>query len=131
MFRIIIVILLIVPIVEMWGLITVGNTIGAWPTILAVVATGVIGGFLAKQQGLHTWKLAQIQMRNGELPSQVILDGICIFTGGLLLLTPGFFTDVVGFLLLVPFTRAIIKIYIMRWFKDRINRGTINILYKK
>lgn len=129
MFRIILLIVLIVPVIEMWGLITVGGLIGPLPTILCVVATGVIGAYLAKQQGLQTWNLAQIQLRNGELPSGVIVDGICIFAGGLLLLTPGFFTDLIGLLLLIPFTRAIIKIYIMKWFRNKINNG--NIIYYK
>ncbi|SMO33760.1 FxsA family protein [Melghirimyces algeriensis] len=110
MFRILVLILIVVPALEIWGLVKVGEAIGAWPTALAVIATGVAGGYLARWQGLQTIRLAQVQMSNRELPGEAVLDGICILSGGLLLLTPGFFTDTIGFLLLFPYTRGMIKI---------------------
>ncbi|PTM58087.1 FxsA family protein [Desmospora activa] len=124
-FRIMILLLIIVPALEIWGLITVGGWIGPWPTVLLVIATGVVGGYLAKWQGLQTLRLAQIQLRNNELPGEAILDGICILCGGLLLLTPGFFTDIVGFFLLIPYTRGMIKVFIKKNLTRMMQNGTI------
>lgn len=124
-FRILILILIIVPIIEIWGLLQVGEWVGAWPTIFAVIATGVIGGYLAKRQGLQTLRLAQLQMQQRQIPGEALLDGICILAGGILLLTPGFFTDATGFILLMPLTRGIIKHWMKRWFNRIIRDGTI------
>lgn len=123
--RVLIFILIVVPIIEIWALLQVGEWIGAWPTVLAVIATGIVGGYLARWQGLQTYRLAQLQMQRGELPGDALLDGICILTGGLLLLTPGFFTDSVGFVLLLPLTRGVVKLWLKRWFNRLIRDGTI------
>ncbi|PTX63229.1 UPF0716 protein FxsA [Melghirimyces profundicolus] len=125
MFRILVLIMILVPALEIWGLVTVGEVIGAWPTVLAVIATGVAGGYLARWQGLQTLRLTQIQLNNGELPGDALLDGICILSGGLLLLTPGFFTDAVGFLLLVPYTRGLVKLFIKRRLTRMIEEGRV------
>lgn len=123
--RIIILLLLVVPALEIWGLITVGGWIGPWPTVLLVIATGVVGGYLAKWQGLQALRLAQIQLRNNDLPGEAILDGICILCGGLLLLAPGFFTDVAGLVLLIPFTRGMMKHIIKKNLTRMMQSGTI------
>lgn len=124
-FRILILILIIVPIIEIWGLLQVGKWVGAWPTIFAVIATGVIGGYLAKRQGLQILRLAQLQMQQRQIPGEAILDGICILSGGISLLTPGFFTDTLGLILLVPVTRGIVKLWLKRWFNNLIRDGKI------
>ena len=124
-FRILILILIIVPIIEIWGLLQVGKWVGAWPTIFAVIATGVIGGYLAKRQGLQILRLAQLQMQQQQIPGEAILDGICILSGGISLLTPGFFTDTLGLILLVPVTRGIVKLWLKRWFNNLIRDGKI------
>ncbi|OYD08401.1 FxsA family protein [Paludifilum halophilum] len=125
MFRLIILALILIPALEIWGLVTVGSWIGAWPTVLAVIVTGVVGGYLARWQGLQTIRLAQIQLRNNELPGEALLEGICILSGGLLLLTPGFFTDAFGFLLLIPYTRGMIKLVLKRWLNKMIAEGRV------
>ncbi|MDR6226620.1 FxsA family protein [Desmospora profundinema] len=124
-FRIIILLLIIVPAMEIWGLVTVGSWIGAGPTVLLVIATGLVGGYLAKWQGLQTLRLAQIQLRNNELPGEAILDGICILCGGLLLLTPGFFTDAIGFALLLPYPRGMIKLFMKKTLTRMMQNGTL------
>lgn len=90
MFRTIVFLMIVIPALEIWGLIKAAQFIGGVQTFLAVILTGVIGAFLAKKEGLKTWNKAQIELRNGQLPGDAILDGISIFAGGLLLLTPGF-----------------------------------------
>lgn len=99
MIKIIAAILIIVPTLEIWGLTAAGKTFGWFPTLLLVILTGVVGAWLAKKEGLRVWRSAQIQLQQGQLPGEAILDGLSIFAGGLLLLTPGFFTDTIGFLL--------------------------------
>ena len=99
---------IIMPIVEMWVLIQVGGLIGAWPTIGLVLLTAMIGLQLLKQQGLSTLMRANQKMAQGGLPAEEILEGIALAIGGALLLTPGFFTDAIGFYCLIPFTRKLL-----------------------
>lgn len=120
-------ILIIVPTLEIWGLITAGQAFGWFPTLLMVIATGVIGAWLAKKQGLEVFRLAQMQLQQGQLPGEALLDGIIIFAGGLVLLTPGFFTDAIGFLCLFPLSRGFMKIYIKKWLWRNIQSGRISI----
>lgn len=96
---------LVVPIVEIYLLIQVGSVIGALPTILLVVATAVIGAYLLRQQGLSTLARFQKNMATGVMPAREMLEGVLLLVGGALLMTPGFFTDAMGFMCLIPFTR--------------------------
>jgi UPF0716 protein FxsA len=105
MFPLITVIFLVVPIIEIYLLIQVGQVIGAGWTIFLVVFTAVIGVWLLRIQGLSTLTRAQQKMQQGELPAREILEGMGLVVAGALLLTPGFFTDTVGFFLLFPPTR--------------------------
>lgn len=129
-FRLLILMLITVPIIEIWGMLKVGEWVGAGPTVLAVIATGVVGGYLAKQQGLQTWRLAQLQMQQRELPGEAILDGVCILVGGILLLTPGFFTDAIGFILILPLTRGIVKLWLKCWLQKLIREGRIITIWR-
>lgn len=101
------IIFLVIPVVEIYFLIQVGEVIGALWTVLLVVLTAVIGVNLLKQQGLSTLANAQQKMQSGTLPAQEIIEGIALLIAGAFLLTPGFFTDTIGFLLLIPTTRKL------------------------
>lgn len=105
MFSVITIIFLLVPIVEIYLLIEVGQVIGALWTALLVVLTAVIGVRLLKIQGISTLMRAQNKMQAGQAPAQEMLEGIGLVLAGAFLLTPGFFTDTVGFILLFPPTR--------------------------
>jgi UPF0716 protein FxsA len=105
MFPLIAFLFLAVPIIEIYLLIQVGQVIGAGWTILLVVLTAVIGVWLLRIQGLSTMTRAQHKLQQNELPAREILEGMGLLVAGALLLTPGFFTDGVGFLLLFPPTR--------------------------
>lgn len=105
MFPLIAVIFLVVPIIEIYLLIQVGQVIGAGWTIFLVVFTAVIGVWLLRIQGLSTLTRAQQKMQHNELPAREILEGMGLVVAGALLLTPGFFTDTIGFFLLFPPTR--------------------------
>ncbi|WP_139491705.1 FxsA family protein [Brevibacillus dissolubilis] len=131
MFRILMMIFIIVPIIEMWGLISMGKWIGVPSTILFVVLTGVIGAWLAKQQGIQILRLVQFQLSKAQMPTDALLDGVFVLTGGVLLLTPGFFSDLFGFIFLIPFTRAILRELAKRWLQQQIRSGRIITMFRR
>lgn len=114
---------ILLPILEMYVLIKVGGNIGAFSTIILVVTTALIGVFLLRIQGFMTIFNIRNKLNNAELPTQEIFTGIFLALGGFLLLIPGFVTDILGFLCLLPFTRNIIlaKIYREIQFPDNNN----------
>lgn len=103
------VVLLAVPIVELAVVVQVAEEIGVLETVALLVLVSVAGAWLLKQQGLATWRSLQATMARGEVPTKEATDGALILFGGALLLTPGFVTDAVGILLLLPPTRAAVK----------------------
>jgi len=107
-------IFIVVPILEMWLLITVGGEIGALPTIGLVLLTAVVGLALLRHQGLSTVLRAQQKMQAGELPAREMVEGIFLAVGGALLLTPGFITDALGFACLIPGLRQLLLGRILR-----------------
>ncbi|MDX8046697.1 FxsA family protein [Gracilibacillus sp. S3-1-1] len=109
MFRWLLLFILIVPALEIGVFVWAGGYIGPWWLILLIIATGVLGAWLAKQQGIETLRKARESMARGYPPQEEIFDGICILIGGIVLLTPGFITDAIGFCLLIPFTRRPFK----------------------
>jgi len=113
-FSIFAVLFLIIPIIEIYLLIKVGEIIGALPTIILVVLTAVIGAGLLRQQGLSTLARFQQNLSTGKLPAQELVEGILLAVGGALLMTPGFVTDTIGFLCLIPFSRKLIAATIIK-----------------
>ena len=113
---------------EISVLLISGNLIGVWPTVAIILLTGIIGAYLAKKQGLETIRKAQEQMRYGQMPKDAILDGICVLVGGVFLLTPGFITDITGFLLLIPATNKFFKKLIKKGFRKWMDRNTFTII---
>lgn len=110
MFRSLFILFLLVPLIEIYFLIQVGSVIGAAWTVFLVVATAVIGAGLLRWQGLNTLQRAQASLAHGELPAIAMLEGVALLLSGAMLLTPGFFTDTIGFILLVPaFRQGLIK----------------------
>lgn len=107
-----------VPIVELGLLIKVGQYIGVGYTLAIVIVTGVTGAYLAKLQGLLTLRRIQEDINQGRMPADRLFDGLLILCSGLLLLTPGFITDIIGFMGLIPFTRNLFK----RWLRQRIEK---------
>ncbi|WHY77904.1 FxsA family protein [Neobacillus sp. WH10] len=126
--RYLIILFIAIPAAEIGLLLFSGKTIGVWPTILLIILTGVIGAYLAKREGLQTIRKAQEQLRSGQIPGEAVLDGICILIGGILLLLPGFITDISGFLLLFPPTRRLFKFLMINSIRKKIKRGNIKII---
>ncbi|MGE7905156.1 FxsA family protein [Peribacillus sp. NPDC094092] len=119
------------PVVEIIVLLLSGNLIGFWPTVFLIVATGLIGAYLAKRQGMETWKKAQEQIRYGMMPGNEIIDGICIFLGAALLLSPGLISDIMGLILVFPPTRNLLKPIVIRFIMNRMNKGKVTIIQHK
>ncbi len=112
---------LITPLIEIATFIEVGGLIGLWPTIAVVIFTAVLGAWLWRLQGLSTMARAQEALNRGELPVKEIRDGAFLLVAGALLLTPGFFTDAIGFLLFIPPVRAALAHLIFKHMKGRMN----------
>ncbi len=106
-----------VPVLEIYLLIKVGSAIGALPTIGLVLLTAALGAALLRQQGLATLTRYQQRLARGEIPAQEMMEGLALAFGGALLLTPGFFTDFVGLLCLLPWTRR----WVIRWLLARLH----------
>jgi UPF0716 protein FxsA len=101
------------PLFELYLLIEVGSFIGALPTIALSVFTALLGGTLMRVQGLSASMRAQATMARGEAPAMEMIEGVAIFMAGALLLLPGFFTDAVGFLLLIPPVRRLLILFLL------------------
>ncbi|MDF1507011.1 membrane protein FxsA [Robertmurraya sp. DFI.2.37] len=124
----ILLLLLIIPAGEIFVLLLSGRIIGVWTTLSIIILTGVIGAYLAKRQGLEALRRAQLDMQYGRVPGEAIVDGMCILVGGVLLLTPGFITDAIGFLLLIPLTRLYFKGFLKKGLKKWIDNGNVTII---
>ena len=121
MFAALALLFLVVPFVELYFLIQVGQVIGAAWTILLLMVISLIGSWLVKREGLATLRRAQDQMRGGRVPGTELVDGVLIIVAGALLLTPGFITDVVGVLLLIPPVRLALRGFARRRLAKRMN----------
>ena len=100
---------IVVPIAELYVIIQVGEAIGLWPTLALLLADALLGSFLLKHQGRGAWRRFNEALAQRRFPGKEVADGVLIVIGGTLLLAPGFLTDIVGILLLVPPTRAIVR----------------------
>ncbi|MGG1554186.1 FxsA family protein [Paenibacillus ferrarius] len=131
MFRIILAILIGIPIVELIGLFALGHAIGGWTTFALIIVSGVLGAFFAKREGRKVLEYAKFEWSQGQLPTRHIMDAICIFLGGILLITPGFLTDIVGFLLVLPYTRPIFKALLLALITRMISKGNMQIIRRR
>lgn len=113
----------VVPVIELALLIKVGQYIGVAYTLGIVVITGIVGAYLAKLQGLLTLGRIQDDINQGIMPADRLFDGVLILCSGILLLTPGFITDLIGFMGLIPFTR--------RFFKRQFSRKIRNMISQR
>ena len=108
MFPILLLLFIFVPIIEIGLFIQVGGFLGLWPTIALVLITAFVGASLVRSQGIQTLMSVQGRLQQGEMPAQQILEGVMLAVAGVLLLTPGFMTDALGMLVLLPAPRAMI-----------------------
>lgn len=116
-----------VPALELYLLFKVGAQLGALNTIIIIIVTGVLGASLAKSQGLELLMRIQNELNKGEIPAGQLLQGFLVMGGGLLLLTPGFVTDILGFCMVLPGTRSIIAIFLTKFFAGQIKKGNVHV----
>lgn len=117
--RILFLIFFVAALLEVGAFILVGGAIGLWPTLLLVLLTAIVGAALLKRQGLATYQSARMKLDAGEAPLSELADGVALFAAALLLITPGFLTDVIGFSLFIPAVRR----YLGRSILNAMPRG--------
>jgi UPF0716 protein FxsA len=110
----------VVPLVEIYVIIQVGQAIGPWWTIALLIADSIIGAALMRSQSRTAWRRFQLALSEGRPPAREVIDGALVIFGGALLLTPGFVTDIFGFAFLLPPTRAIVRRLLVRNFAARM-----------
>ncbi|MBN2007776.1 membrane protein FxsA [candidate division KSB1 bacterium] len=124
MFARLFVLFTVIPLLELALLIKVGEHIGAGNTIMIVIVTGILGAYFARQQGFYVISRIQQDMAQGRMPTDSLLDGLMVFAGALLLITPGLVTDLLGFAFLVPASRTVIREWIRRYIQRRMQHGS-------
>ncbi|MEU8246584.1 FxsA family protein [Nonomuraea sp. NPDC048916] len=109
---------LAVPVIEIWLLLQVGSVIGGWTTVAVLIAVGMLGAWLVRREGRRAWRVLQEALQTGRMPDRELAEGGLILAGGVLLLVPGFLSDVVGLACVLPFTRPMMR-RLGGWFFDR------------
>lgn len=117
----------LIPVFELYLLIKVGAIIGGLNTILLVIISGFLGAWLAKREGMNTIIKLKMNLQQGLMPAEELLDAVIIFIAGVVLVTPGFITDIMGLILLWPVTRNQIKRILRKKFDEMQLQGNINI----
>jgi UPF0716 protein FxsA len=110
----------VVPLVEIYVLIQVGQVIGAWWTILLLVLDSLLGSWVIKREGGRAWQALRTALQTGRMPARELADGALILVGGTLMLSPGFVTDAFGILLILPFTRPVARRLLTRVLAQRL-----------
>ncbi|GIP55334.1 MULTISPECIES: FxsA family protein [Paenibacillus] len=119
------VLIVVVPIVEFWGYVEVAERLGVGKTIFLTLATSVIGGLMMQFEGRKVLADAKAQMNGRQIPGKTMIEGMCVFGGGILLLIPGFVTDIIGFTMVFPLTRPLYRLLLMKWIGKKIKDGSI------
>ncbi|GGL07782.1 hypothetical protein Sme01_67480 [Sphaerisporangium melleum] len=109
---------LVVPVLEIWALIQVGQVIGGWQTVGLLILDSLIGAWLVRREGRRAWRALRQALESGRMPDRELVDGALVVAGGTLLVTPGFLSDVLGFVLILPFTRPLARRG-LGWFLGR------------
>ena len=117
----------LIPVLELYLLIKVGTVLGGINTILLVIISGFLGAWLARLEGMNTLVKLRANLQQGLMPAEELLDAVIIFIAGVVLITPGFITDVLGLLLLWPVTRNRLKRFLRKKFDELYLQGNINI----
>jgi UPF0716 protein FxsA len=116
----------VVQIVEIWVLIQVGQAIGGWQTLLLLVLDSLLGAWLLRREGQRTWRAFRLALQERRVPAREVADGVLVIIGGTLLITPGFLSDIVGLLFLLPPTRAAIRPVLTRLVAARF--GVVGVV---
>jgi UPF0716 protein FxsA len=121
-----IVLFIVVPLAELYVIIKVGEAIGLVPTLALLLADSVLGSLLLRHQGRAVWRRFNEALAAGRMPHREVMDGVLVIFGGAFLLTPGFLTDIVGAVLLVPPTRSLVRRLLVRRLTRRVSVGVVD-----
>ena len=113
----------VLPVVEIYVIIQIGQAIGAWWTVLLLVADGILGSWLMKHEGGRAWAALREALDDRRMPARELADAALILVGGTLLLTPGFVSDVVGLFCVLPFTRPVARLALTRFLTRKFLTG--------
>ncbi|MCA9597737.1 MAG: FxsA family protein [Myxococcales bacterium] len=119
---------IVVPLVELYLLLWLGSIIGFWPTVGITIVTGVLGGSLAKREGIRVWRQWRTALAEMRPPETGVVDGVLVLIGGALLITPGVLTDLTGLFLLLPPTRKLVAAAIRRRIDAKIASGSLQVM---
>jgi UPF0716 protein FxsA len=117
----------IIPVIEIYLLIKAGSLIGGLPTVAILLSISFLGAYLVRHQGFRIFAEIRQELSHGRVPASQMLDGALVLIGGVLLMTPGFFTDFLGIFFLVPATRRLIKRWLGLWLQSRLARGAFMV----
>ncbi len=121
----------VTPVVELFLLLHLAKVTSVWTTIGIVLFTGILGAYLSKNQGRLIISKIRMEVNEGRMPGEQLINGLCVLIGGALLLTPGIITDILGFSLVIPGTREILKSVIKAHLNKMVDNNSIEIHYKK
>ncbi len=127
MFFKLLLIFIVVPLLELMVIIEVGSRIGLFYTLLTLLLISIAGAALARQQGYQALARVRLELREGRVPGDSLIDGALVLSGSLLLLTPGYITDAAGMLLLVPAVRRPVRAWIRRRLERAVSRRTVRV----
>lgn len=119
--------LVIAMLIEIGGIYMMGRWIGGLGAFALLIATVVLGLWLIKTEGRRVWQQAQQQMQAGQVPGHTLLEGLCVLAGGILLIVPGFISDIIGITMIVPFTRPVYRLIMYRWLERKVRNGSFSI----
>lgn len=125
LFFILLLLFIVIPAIEIAIFIWTGSNIGVWSVLGLILLTGLLGTLIVRHEGLETLRSAQRSMELHKLPTDEIIDGICIIFGAVLLISPGFLTDTIGFLIVFPLTRKPFRKMLQYFIRKKIDDGTI------
>jgi UPF0716 protein FxsA len=117
---------IVVPLAELYVILKVGDAIGVLPTIALLAADSVLGSMLLRAQGRAVWRRFNEALSQGRMPHREVMDGVLVIFGGAFLITPGFLTDIVGLVLLLPPTRALVRRLVVRRLGRRVQVGVVD-----
>jgi UPF0716 protein FxsA len=119
---------IVVPVIELYILFLSGKTIGIGPTFLLILASGIIGAYLVKRQGIKAFKEVSESIKNHQAPGEAAINGICVFIGSVLVIFPGFISDIIGLFLLFSPTRNLFKPFIYKWIRKKMKKGQVIVM---
>ena len=120
----------LIPLLELYIIIKIGGYLGAFQTLTLLILTALMGSVLARFEGLRTLQQIRQSLSQGIVPAEEMLDGVLIFIGGILLITPGVLTDLFALVLLIPYTRTIFKRWLRRRFDRMVAAGNVRLRYQ-